>query len=97
MSVKPAAAQSGRSVLRGCSRLLLQAVRLKAELDAGKTLDAVLAPIHFRSRDAIRSLVRDWPLTRLLDTLGRLQEAELRCKTARAPDELICRQALANL
>jgi DNA polymerase-3 subunit delta len=84
-------------LLRACTRTLLQAVKLKGEVAAGKPLSAALTPIHFKSQDLMQTLVRDWPPGRLVAALARLQEAELRSRRANAPDALLCREALAGL
>lgn len=84
-------------LLRACMRTLLQAVRLKGEVAAGKPLTAALAPIHFRQHDLMTGLIRDWPPDRLVAALARIQDAEIRSRRAHAPDALLCREALAGL
>ena len=85
------------SLLRAASRTLMQALRLKGEIAAGKPQAAALAPLHFRQRDLFETIVRDWSADRLLAALARLQDAELRSRRTAAPDALICREALAGL
>jgi DNA polymerase III subunit delta len=87
------------SLLRACVRTLNQALRLRAEAAApgGKTVSAALAPMHFRTKELLEAVLRDWSADRLLEALARLQGAEIRSRQAKAPAELICREALAGL
>lgn len=85
------------SLLRAASRTLMQALRLKGEIAAGKPPATALAHLHFRQRGLLEPLVRGWPADRLLGALARLQDAELRSRRTAAPDALICREVLAGL
>jgi DNA polymerase-3 subunit delta len=85
------------SLLRACTRTLLQAVKLKGEVASGKPLASALAGVHFKSQDLMQTLVRDWAPDRLVGALARLQDAELRSRRAHAAEPLVCREALAGL
>ncbi len=85
------------SLLRAASRILLQAVRIKGEVMAGKPSASALAPLHFRQRDLFETLLRDWSADRLLGALARLQDAEMRARRTGSPEELICREVLTDL
>lgn len=84
-------------LLGACTRTLLQALRLKGEVASGKPLTSALGPVHFRQHDLMTGLIRDWPAHRLVAALARIQDAEIRTRRAGAPDELLCREALASL
>jgi DNA polymerase-3 subunit delta len=88
---------STSSLLRACARTLTQALRLKAEIADGKPAGPLLTSLHFRQRELMETILRDWPTSRLLAALSRLQEAEIRSRRPKAPDALICRAALAGL
>jgi DNA polymerase III subunit delta len=87
------------ALLRACARTLNQALRLKAEAatPGGKPVAAALGPMHFRQKELLEAVLRDWSADRLLGALARLQGAEIRSRQAKAPAELICREALAGL
>ena len=79
---------------------LLRLLRLSGGL-ATASIESVLAgarpPIFFRHRPVFAEALRRWSPEALAAALAMLQAAELRCKTAAAPDALICRTALAQL
>ena len=85
------------SILRGCARTLLQALRLKAEQARGKPLQAVLGGLFFQRRDLMQRLIQTWSVERLVRALGILQAAETRCRLSRGIDADVCRRALAGL
>lgn len=88
-------------LLRVASALLLRLARLQGELEAGGSIDGVITaarpPVFFRQRPIIAEALRRWPADRLVAGLALLQAAEIRCKTAGAPEALICRAALVQL
>jgi DNA polymerase III delta subunit len=53
--------------------------------------------MHFRQKELLEAVLRDWSADRLLGALARLQGAEIRSRQTKAPAELICREALAGL
>lgn len=83
------------SLVRAVARTLTQALRLKAEMAAGKSLDAVLAGLFFDRRETMRRVLHGWPYARLVQVLGDLHAAEIRCRLLRSVDDLVCRRALA--
>ena len=87
-------------LLRAAAALLLRLLRLSGGV-AAASIESVLAgarpPIFFRHRPVFAEVLRRWSPEALAAALAMLQAAELRCKTAAAPDALICRTALAQL
>jgi DNA polymerase-3 subunit delta len=84
-----------QSLLRACTWALTQMLRLRAAAADGKPgLPANLPPAQ---RTFLERHLRAWTPDRILAALGRLQDAEIRCRTTRAPEALICREVLAGL
>jgi DNA polymerase-3 subunit delta len=87
-------------LLRVAAGFLVRLLRLRGGLEGGAS-DAVVAaarpPIFFRQRPVITAALHAWTAEALLAGLALLQAAEIRCKTAGAPDALICRAALEQL
>lgn len=83
------------SLVRAVARTLTQALRLRAEIAAGKSLDGVLAGLFFDRRETMRRVLQSWPYARLVGTLAALHAAETRCRLLRGADALVCRRALA--
>ena len=88
-------------VLRAAAAFLLRLLRLRADMAAGRPLeaavDAARPPIHFRQKPVVAAALRGWSADALVAGLSLLQTAEIRCKSAGAPEALICRAALAQL
>lgn len=88
-------------LLRVAAGFLLRLLRLRGGLEGGASVDAVVAaarpPIFFRQKPVITAALHAWSSEALLTGLALLQVAEIRCKTAGAPDALICRAALEQL
>lgn len=88
-------------LLRVAAAFLLRLLRLQGSIEAGGSVDAALAaarpPIFFRQRPVIAEALRRWPADALASGLALLQAAEIRCKTAGAPDALICRAVFVQL
>ena len=87
-------------LIRAAATLLLRLLRLSGGLSAS-SVESVLAsarpPIFFRHRAIFAEALRRWTPEALAAALAMLQAAELRCKSAAAPDALLCRVALAQL
>jgi DNA polymerase-3 subunit delta len=88
-------------LLKVAAALLLRLLRLQGALEGGGSIDAAIAgarpPIFFRQRPVIAEALRRWPADALAAGLALLQAAEIRCKTAGAPEALICRAVLVQL
>ncbi|MFZ1425824.1 MAG: DNA polymerase III subunit delta [Geminicoccaceae bacterium] len=88
-------------LLRVAAAFLLRLLRLQGSIEAGGSIDAALAaarpPIFFRQRPVMAEALRRWPADALVSGLALLQAAEIRCKTAGAPDALICRAVFVQL
>ena len=88
-------ARHPRACLRACTRTLTQMLRLRADMAGGKPgLPMNLPPAQ---RTFLERHLRAWPPDRILAALGRLQEAEIRCRATGAPQALVCREVLAGL
>ena len=84
-----------QSLLRACTRTLTQMLRLRADMAGGKPgLPMNLPPAQ---RTFLERHLRAWTPDRILAALGRLQEAEIRCRATGAPQALVCREVLAGL
>jgi DNA polymerase III subunit delta len=88
-------------LLRLAAGFLLRLLRLRAGIEGGASMEAVIAaarpPIFFRQKPVLTAALHGWSGEELLSGLALLQAAEIRCKTAGAPDALICRAALEQL
>ena len=65
-------------LLRGLVRRLMTIAELRAEVDAGASVDAVMERnrVFFREKAATARAVRAWPPPRIDDAIGRLRAAE---------------------
>ena len=83
---------------RTCSCALL---RLQRRSVPARRSTAVVAgarpPIFFRQRPVFAEALRRWSPEPCWPALALLQAAEIRCKSAGAPEALLCRAALAQL
>lgn len=88
-------------ILRVASGTLLRLLRMHALIETGGSLHQVVTgarpPIFFRLHDRYKAALRRWRAPALLRALTLLQEAEIACKRAASPDQLLCRHALAEL
>jgi DNA polymerase-3 subunit delta len=88
-------------LIRAAAAMLTRLLRLSGAVAAGGTIDAVVTaarpPVFFRHRPVFVAALGRWSPEALARGLGLLQAAELRCKSAGAPEALICRAALAQL
>ena len=88
-------------LLRVAASFLLRLLRLQGSLEGGASIEAAVAaarpPIFFRQRPVIADALRRWPADAVVNGLALLQAAEIRCKTAGAPEALICRAVLVQL
>ncbi len=90
-------ALSGVSALRALERRMLQLNDARALIDAGASpADAVgklRPPVFWKERDAVAAQARAWTGKKLNAAFDILWSAELRAKTAGAPQELIAADA----
>jgi DNA polymerase III subunit delta len=88
-------------ILRTLAGVLVTLLRCRARMEQGQTSDAALTaarpPIHFSIRDRAKTVLERHSGERLARWLARVQETEIRCKSARAPDRLLCRQLFLDL
>lgn len=97
-------ALSGVSALRALLRRMHQLRDARALIDQGSSpADAIAKlrpPVFWKERDAVEAQARQWSAKKLAAAYDILWSAELRCKTAGAPQELIAADAyrgVANL
>lgn len=90
-------ALSGVSALRALLRRLHQLRDARALIDAGSSpIDAIAKlrpPVFWKERDAVAAQARLWTAKKLVAAYDVLWSAELRSKTAGAPQELIAADA----
>lgn len=88
-------------ILRSAASFLMRMLRLQAEISGGATIEAAIKaarpPVHFRVEPVLAAALRRWGGDALMAGLALLQAAETRCKSAQAPEALICRATLAQL
>jgi DNA polymerase III subunit delta len=97
-------ALSGVSAIRALERRMLQLSDARGHIDAGASpVDAVAKlrpPVFWKERDAFAAQARTWTAKKLTAAFDLLWTAELRCKQAGAPQELIAAdvyRGVANL
>lgn len=94
-------ALSGVSALRALGRRMLQLRDVRAAMDDGAApADAVAKlrpPVFWKDRDAVAAQARLWNAKKLSAAFDVLWAAELRAKTAGAPQELIAADAYRNV
>jgi len=92
---------SGVSALRALLRRLHQLRDARAMIDGGvSAADAVAKlrpPVFWKERDAVIAQARVWTAKKLAAAYDVLWSAELRCKTAGAPQELIAADAYRSV
>jgi DNA polymerase-3 subunit delta len=90
-------ALAGVSALRALLRRLHQLRDARAMIDAGASPSDAVAklrpPMFWKERDAVIALARLWTAKKLASAFDALWTAELRCKVAGAPQELIAADA----
>jgi DNA polymerase-3 subunit delta len=88
---------SGISALRALQRRLMQLTEARALIDGGMSAsDAVgklRPPVFWKERDAVANQARAWTPKKLSAALDILWTAELRSKTAGAPQDLLAADA----
>ena len=92
---------SGVSALRALGRRMLQLRDVRAAMDEGASpSDAVgklRPPVFWKERDAVAAQARLWNAKKLSSAFDVLWNAELRAKTAGAPQELIAADAFRGV
>lgn len=88
-------------LIRAAEIMFTRLLRLAAVAAAGGSIEAALAaarpPIFFRLQKPFAAALRRWSPEALAHGLALLQAAELRCKSAGAPDALLCQAVFAQL
>ncbi len=88
-------------LIRTAAGTLTRLLRLSAVAAAGGSIEAAIAaarpPIFFRLQKPFADALRRWSPEALAQGLSLLQAAELRCKSAAAPDALLCQAVFAQL
>ncbi|GAM97292.1 DNA polymerase III delta subunit [alpha proteobacterium U9-1i] len=94
-------ALSGVSALRALGRRMLQLRDVRAQMDDGASPSDAVAklrpPVFWKERDAVAAQARLWTGKKLNAAFDVLWAAELRAKTAGAPQELIAADAFRNV
>lgn len=94
-------ALSGVSALRALLRRLHQLRDARIMIDAGMSSDEAIAklrpPVFWKERDAVAAQARLWTLKKLNTAYDLLWTAEMRSKTAGAPQELIAADAYRSI
>lgn len=94
-------ALSGVSALRALLRRLHQLREARALIDGGVSASDAIArlrpPVFFKEREAVAAQARLWTAKKLAAAYDVLWAAELRSKTAGAPQELIAADAYRNV
>jgi DNA polymerase III subunit delta len=92
---------SGVSALRALLRRLHQLRDARAMIDGGISASDAIAklrpPVFWKERDAVTAQARQWTGKKLSAAYETLWAAELRCKTAGAPQHLIAADAYRNV
>ncbi len=92
---------SGVSALRALLRRLHQLRDVRALIDDGASAaDAVAKvrpPVFWKERDAVIGQARRWTARKLAGAYEILWSAEIKCKTTRAPQELIAADAFRSV
>jgi DNA polymerase-3 subunit delta len=88
-------------LIRAAAGMLIRLLRLASVARSGGSIEAAIAaarpPIFFRLQKPFATALRRWSPDGLARGLALLQAAELRCKSAAAPDGLICHAVFAQL
>ena len=88
-------------LIRTAAGTLTRLLRLGVVAAAGGSIEAAIAaarpPIFFRLQKPFADALRRWSPEALAQGLSLLQAAELRCKSAAAPDALLCQAVFAQL
>jgi DNA polymerase-3 subunit delta len=88
-------------LIRAAAAMFTRLLRIGAVASAGGSIEAAIAaarpPIFFRLQKPFAAALRRWSPDALAQGLALLQAAELRCKSAGAPDALLCQAVLAQL
>jgi DNA polymerase III subunit delta len=94
-------ALSGVSALRALLRRLHQLRDLRAQIDSGVSAGDAVArlrpPVFWKEREAVAAQARLWNAKKLNAAYDVLWAAELRCKVAGAPQDLIAADAYRNV
>lgn len=88
-------------LIRAAAGVLTRLLRLSGAVAAGSSIEAAVAaarpPIFYRLQKPFADALKRWSPAMLTHGLGLLQAAELRCKSAGAPDALLCQAVFAQL
>lgn len=92
---------SGVSALRALERRMLQMQEARALMDQGMSASEAIAklrpPVFWKDRDAVAAQARSWSAKKLSAAFDVLWTAEVRCKQAGAPQELIAADAFRSI
>ncbi|MGF1476485.1 MAG: DNA polymerase III subunit delta [Geminicoccaceae bacterium] len=95
-----AANQQPIRLIRVISTHLMRLLELRSGVDAGSSVDTVIAqakpPVHFRAKTMMRTALNGWNALALSRALAALLKAELQCKTGH-PAAIVCRQVLVRV
>ena len=94
-------ALSGVSAIRALERRMLQLNDARALIDGGMNAADAIAklrpPVFWKERDAVAAQARAWSAKKLSAAFDVLWRAEMRCKVAGAPQDLIAADAFRDV
>lgn len=96
-----AAGENPQAVILVAQRYFQRLHRVRASIDAGKSVDeairALRPPLHFKLRDAVAAQCRLWPTARLGEALQRINETAQQARLNSARDAILAERVLFNL
>lgn len=96
-----AAGENPQAVILVAQRYFQRLHRVRASIDAGKSIDeairALRPPLHFKLRDAVTAQCRLWPTARLGEALQRINETAQQARLNSARDAILAERVLFNL
>lgn len=79
----------GIPLVRALSRRAIQLIRIKNDLESGKSAQQVLAPVFWKERDAVEASARKWQHARLARAADRLLQAERDIKSSKSAGPIL--------
>ena len=95
------AGENPQAIILVALRYFQRLHRLRASIDAGKSLDEAVRslrpPLHFKLRDAITAQCRLWPTAHLGEALQRINETARQARLNSTMDAVLAERLLFNL
>jgi DNA polymerase-3 subunit delta len=96
-----AAGEDAQAVLAALQRHFLRLHRMRAGLDAGRSMDEVVRglrpPPHFKQRDALEAQCRGWSAAKLTVALARIAAAAKAARLSPALEQTLAERLLLDL